>query len=216
MGRLHELDERAEHEGYVVGYVPRDWLPTPAATAIGSSRRVAVLEPYSSRRVLRELGMLAEDRDYDVHGICVVGYACGCGWRSPYRELGRPFEWSPCIVHSSEWIDDLLAEKWWRPHVVREVRRGARSNDEQAVTENAEFRPMHRHHTMANNVHVPLDLPRQVAADLLTFLNSLGNSDYNRLTKHLTQQQADSANMGLCELGEQLELQLRDDDAPRE
>jgi hypothetical protein len=213
MGRVHELDERGEHEGHLVGYVPRDWVPAPVATAIGSSRRVAVLERYSSRGVLRELGLVADDREYDVHGICVIGYACACGWRSPYRELGTPFEWSPCIVLSSEWLEDLLAQKWWKPHVAAEVRRGTRLN-QQAVTENAEFRAVHRHHTVANNVHVALDLPREVAVDLLTLLNSLGNSDYVRLTKHLTEQQADSANLGLCELGEELELKLRDSVAP--
>ena len=194
MGRWHERDERGEHEGYVMGYVPRDWVPTASATAIGSSRPVAVLEHHGTRIPLRELGLLAADREHDVHGICVAGYACACGWRSPYRELGQPIEWSPCIVHPSEWLDDMLAQKWWHPHVQAEVRRTEHLN--------------HGHST-ANSVHVALDLPRQVATDLLAFLHSRVQSDISQLPEHSSQQRADSANLGLRELANELEQRLR-------
>jgi hypothetical protein len=195
MGRWHERDERGEHEGYLVGYVPRDWVPTASAAAIGSSRPVAMLEHHGTRIPLRELGLLAVDREHDVHGICVAGYACACGWRSPYRELGQPLEWSPCIVHPSEVLDDMLAQKWWNPHVQTEVRRTEQLN--------------HGHST-ANSVHVAIDLPRQVATDLLSLLNSLGNSGLNQPMKHLSPQRADSANLGLLKLAAELEQLLRD------
>jgi hypothetical protein len=197
MGRL---DETGKHEGYVVGYVPRDWVPRASATAIGSSRLVAVLECYGTGVPLRELGIVADDHEHDIHGIRIIGYACSCGWRSPYRELGKPFEWSPSIVHWSEWTEDLLAQTWWRPHVQSEARRTEQLNQGQSIRD---------------SIHVALDLPRKVATDMLLFLNSLGNSDLNRVmqrpTAELNHDRADSANLGLCELGEELEMLLRAD-----
>lgn len=198
MGRFHERDEHGEHEGYVVGYVPCDWVPTAAATAIGSSRPVAVLDKrYGTGGVLRELGLLAADRDHEVHGICVVGYACSCGWRSPYREQLPPVEWSPNVVHWSEWIEDLLAKKWWVPHIHAEQRRAEQLN---------------RGHSTSDSVYVAVDLPRRVAVDLLALLNAFGNSDLKRLG--LGSEREESANLGLCELGEELARLLQEQQVP--
>ena len=194
MGRFHSLDERGVHEGYVVGHVPRDWVPTTAATAIGSTRPVAVLGHYSPRSPLRELGSLEADRQHDIHGIAVVGYACTCGWRSPYSETQAPVEWSPSIVHWSDSLEDELAEKWWAPHVETELQRAERSSRGQST---------------GDRVHVALDLPRQVAIDLLAFLNSLGNNDLNAIMKRLGDERTESANEGLGELEYELELLLR-------
>lgn len=193
MGRFHSRDEQGVHEGYVVGYVPRDWMPTAAATAIGSTRPVAVLGHYSPRSPLRELGALEADRQHDVHGIAVVGYACTCGWRSRYREEQASVEWSPNIVHWSESLEGELAQECWAPHVEAELRRAERFSRGQST---------------GDRVHVALDLPRQVAVDLLAFLNSLGNSDLNGIMKHLGDERTESANVGLSELGDELALLL--------
>jgi len=124
MGRFHPNDEGSMHEGFVVGYVPRDWRAVAVARAFDSKRPVAVLQPYRANGVLRELGMLEDERDIEVQGIYVIGYGCACGWRSPYYECGQPLEWAPCIVHRPEWLDEHLARKWWTPHVEQELQRG--------------------------------------------------------------------------------------------
>ena len=36
-------DATGEHEGYVIGYAPRDWVPLTAAVALHSKRHVAAL-----------------------------------------------------------------------------------------------------------------------------------------------------------------------------
>jgi hypothetical protein len=190
MGRQ---DETGRHEGFVVGYVPRDWTPTAAATAIGSSRPVAVLEHYSTAS-LRELGVLAADNEHDVHAICVVGYGCSCGWRSPYREIGKTVEWSPSIVLWPEWLEDLLAQKWWLPHVRAETRRTEQLN---------------HGHSASDSVHAALDLPRKVATDLLLFLKSLDRADFKQIARH-GPERAESAELGLRELGQELEALLRE------
>jgi hypothetical protein len=121
MGRLHARDERCEHEGFTVGYVPRDWQPQPIDT-LGCKRKVAWLEPYTARGVLREVGLLEHNLDIEVRGICVIGLGCACGWRSPYYELGTQVDWSPCITHAPEWLEDRLSAKWWTPHVEAALR----------------------------------------------------------------------------------------------
>lgn len=192
MGRIHNLDERGEHEGHVVGYVPRHWVPTGNATAIGSSRPVAALERYSDQGVLRELGMLAPDDTHDIQGICVIGYACACGWRAPYRELGTPLEWSPSIILCPEWLEDSLARRWWEPHVHDAVH-AARESDQRRAS---------------SRVELALKLPSEDASNLLAFLNSLGNDDLNHIMKRFPESRVDSANLALGELGHELELLL--------
>jgi hypothetical protein len=183
MGRQ---DETGRHEGYVVGYVPRRWVPSAAATAIGSSRPVSVLEHYSPGVSLRELGLVDADNEHDVHGIYIVGYACSCGWRSSYREVGTPLEWSPSTVHYSEWLEEMLATKWWKPHIRAEARRTEQLN---------------HGHSANDSVHVALDVPRKVATDLLVFLNAL--------TQGKMPKQPGSAHLGLLELSEELAELLR-------
>ena len=117
MGRQ---SENGKHEGYVVAYVPRDWQPISAATDISTSRPVAALGIYGRTMRLRELGTYTGDDEHEIHGICVIGYACSCGWRSPYFEV-TPLEWSPSIVLCSEAVEGLLAKRWWKPHVRSEA-----------------------------------------------------------------------------------------------
>jgi hypothetical protein len=100
------------------------------------------------------------------------------------------------MVFRSEWLDDTLARKWWHPHVQAELRRTDQLN---------------HGHTTANSVHVALDLPRQIATDLLTFLHSLGDSASNQPTNLSSQPRATSAGLGLRELAIELEQQLRSD-----
>lgn len=111
MGRMHSLDERYEHEGYLVGYVPRDWQPSGGAVAIGSRKPASRLPDYSAADPLRELGS-ETDRKHVIAGVRVVGYACGCGWRAPLVELDEPLEWFPATFDRSEELDDQLAVPW--------------------------------------------------------------------------------------------------------
>lgn len=193
MGRIHEHDERGAHEGFIVGYVPRDWVPLAAARAIDSTRNVAALEPYGTRGVLRELGMLEADRNIEVHGVYVIGYGCDCGWRSPYYEAGNPLEWTPCVVHWPEWLEERLAEKYWRPHVTAELERTERLN---------------RGHSTGDSVHLALDLSRRLASDLQLFFGSLGNDDFNRIMARQPNERAESALTAIGELEDQLKLLL--------
>jgi len=135
MGRFHALDERMCHEGHLVAYAPREWIPAPNATAIGSGRPVAVLPRYRPDSWLRELGVRQGDEDFEVHGVLVIGYACSCGWRSPYVEveplLVQPVEWSGMVV-CSEPLDDRLAARWWDLHVRDALGPGFSSESERA------------------------------------------------------------------------------------
>ena len=58
-------------------------------------------------------------------------------------------------------------------------------------------------------MHAALDLPRKVATDLLLFLKSLDSADFKQIAKH-GPERAESAKLGLHELGEELESLLRD------
>jgi hypothetical protein len=125
MGWTHDRDTRGEHEGFVVAYVPRDWLPTPSAAALGSGRPVALVEYVpGSRGPLRELGVHPLDRDYVIRGFGEVGAACECGWRSPRRNaFGVPgVEWSPNVVERPAQLEEKL-ERLWAAHVEQECAR---------------------------------------------------------------------------------------------
>jgi hypothetical protein len=96
-------------------------------------------------------------------------------------------------MHSSEWLADLLANKWWLPHVRAEGRRTEQLN--------------HGHST-SDSVHVALDLPRQLAGDLLLFLDSLGDSDFARIMARRPKERAESALVALGELEDELKVLL--------
>lgn len=122
MGWLLHKDQRYEHEGYVVAYVPRDWVPTASATALGSGRPVALVEYIpGSRGPWRELGVQPLDHDYVIRGLGFVGAACECGWRSPRRNAFgvTDLEWTPSSVERPSYIEEKL-EKLWAAHVEQE------------------------------------------------------------------------------------------------
>jgi hypothetical protein len=124
MGWLHGHDERGDHEGFVVAYVPRDWVPTLSAIEIGSARLVAIV-PHSSISggPWRELGVHPLDREHVIRGFSLVGAACECGWRSPRRNaLGTGAAWAPSYVERSEPLEQSLC-KLWREHVELECGR---------------------------------------------------------------------------------------------
>jgi len=100
MPRTH--DQR--FDGFVVGYVPRDWL---ASTRL----------PARYRAPFRALGSRACDAELVISGVRVVGAACVCGWRSPPCIGLGPAHWEHSTVHVSPHADAALAALW-REHAA--------------------------------------------------------------------------------------------------
>jgi hypothetical protein len=106
-GRTHEQ----RFDGYVVGYVPRDW-PAPGGALELCTRY---------RAPLRVLGSRACDAELVTSGVRVVGAACLCGWRSPLCIGLGPALWERAAVHVSQRADAALAALW-REHARRASR----------------------------------------------------------------------------------------------
>jgi hypothetical protein len=106
---------RGTHEqrfdGFVVGYVPRDWMPRAGAVELRTRRPLARL-PERYRAPLRALGSRACDAELVISGVRVVGAACVCGWRSPLCVGLGPAHWERSAVHVSPRADDALAALW--------------------------------------------------------------------------------------------------------
>lgn len=121
MGWLYDRDERCEHEGYVVAYVPRDWIAVASTTELGPSRPAVIVDDAGvSNGPWRELGMHPLDREYVIRGVRHVGAACSCGWRSP--RYAATAEWRESYVERSEVLDEALW-RLWRRHAVEECGR---------------------------------------------------------------------------------------------
>jgi hypothetical protein len=98
-------------DGYVVGYVPRNWMPRAGAVELRTRRPFARL-PECYREPLRALGSRACDAELVIAGVLVVGAGCMCGWRSaPCVGLG-PARWERSAVHVSLRADAALATLW--------------------------------------------------------------------------------------------------------
>jgi hypothetical protein len=129
MGFVHEQDGEARHEGYAVGLVPREWSPRKTSSKRVASildpnpRPLANLKRYSSAGVLRELGMLRADHEFAVRGVSVMQAGCSCGWRSPFWELARALDWTPCTLLTNEHQGGKV-DRLWRQHVELELQRG--------------------------------------------------------------------------------------------
>jgi hypothetical protein len=135
MGWIHEHDSAAGRlhcEGYVVGYVPRNWTPpvapVPTLGVVGKPETTRCAAAWATAHVplshaldshCRELGSHAVDHKTIIQGVRLVGAACDCGWRSPRRMLGSAVEWSPSSVHCEDYLAELL-ERLWRAHVAAE------------------------------------------------------------------------------------------------
>lgn len=122
MGWMHERDEHGHHEGYVVAYVPRDWVPGDAVPELHSGWPVAVVPSAQAADLLvREIGSNPLDRTHAIRGFVWVGAACDCGWRSPRIRAAADVEWSPNSVLRPTRLDDALAQLW-HAHVEHELR----------------------------------------------------------------------------------------------
>lgn len=121
MGWVHDLDEQGAHEGWVVAYVPRDWVPGDAVPELHSGWPLAIVPSATTAdRQVRELGSHPPDRTHAIRGFVWVGAACDCGWRSPRVRAAEGVEWSPNSVHRSEVLDAAL-QLLWRAHVEYEL-----------------------------------------------------------------------------------------------
>jgi hypothetical protein len=128
MGFHHELDESGVHEGFAVGYVPRDWVPVRARRVEGGFPVVQARDPLTPRRPkrfanhyrasapLREIGSVRADREHEIVGVCIIGAGCTCGWRSEYYELGTPCVYQPCTLNLEVYLQ-RRTELLFRAHV---------------------------------------------------------------------------------------------------
>jgi len=117
MGWVHDHDTQGQHEGYVVGYVPRDWFPSDVVPELHSGWPLAVVPAAAADdRLVRELGTHPLDRGHAIRGILWVGAACDCGWRSP-RHRAAQVEWFPNMVERSDELDERM-RRLWLEHVA--------------------------------------------------------------------------------------------------
>lgn len=114
MGWLHPKDERCDHEGFTVAYVPRDWIAKSSASELSSGRPVATVNVDQPRNgPWRELGVRPRDREHVIRGFIYVGAACICGWRSSrVGVFDSRVEWFPCTVETPKPLDYHLHELW--------------------------------------------------------------------------------------------------------
>lgn len=97
MGWIDE--EHPEHEGYAIGYVPREGCAS------------------SDSGLYRELGYPADNADRSVARIAA---GCDCGWRSPRWVPDPATDWSPHSVHTTE-ADDERVHRLWKRHLELDV-----------------------------------------------------------------------------------------------
>lgn len=90
---IFKTDGIAEgHEGYAIGYVPRD-------------------HKRAADGLWRELQYGPAD-DRDIPHVRRIAAGCDCGWRSPAWEPLDRAEWSPYTVHLGRRDDELVRELW--------------------------------------------------------------------------------------------------------
>jgi len=108
-----QLEGVVSHEGYVVAYVNRDWVPAPVkGCPIVGGWPVVVVPSRAGGFPLRELGSRVEDGESRIEGLTLVAAGCDCGWRSTRVQLAQAMAWSPARMERVEAVEAALHAAW--------------------------------------------------------------------------------------------------------
>ena len=131
MGLVHNNDEQGRHEGYAVGYVPRDCEPNAGTRKNGWP--LVELEAYDEHYPLREVGSRGIDHKWAIAGVRFYAAGCSCGWRSPRHRVFTTATWWPSVLEFDQntieagFCRDKI-ERLWAEHVDVELRESSAGN----------------------------------------------------------------------------------------